>query len=237
MIVGIVGPSGNGKTRSIHKMDSTQTCIINADKKPLSFTNAIEYSIENKNYLESSSIPVITAMIKKLHDDRPEIKSVVIDTINTIMNDKEMSATFAAQSTGADARSKWSEMAADIYNLNNMIKSLSRKDFIVYELFHEGLRTIKTPGEDEIDYRAILSNGRKLEKIQLESGMTVVLFTKVLREKGKAIYKFETQSNYSSGKSPEGMFPDLLIDNDLEFVNEQIRKYYQIAYIKKGETI
>lgn len=227
-IVGIVGPSGNGKSRSIVNMDYTETCIINADKKPLSFVGAHNYSIANKNYIETSDIPTIRQMVQKIHDTRPDITSIVIDTINTIMNDKEMSASFMAQSSGADARSKWSEMASDIYNLNNMIKGLSRKDLVVYEMFHEGLRTVKIPGEDEVDYRCILTNGRKLEKIQLESGMTTVLFTKVVREKGKNIYKFETQSNYSTGKSPEGMFTDLLIDNDLKFVDDKIRDYYYL---------
>lgn len=67
------------------------------------------------------------------------------------------------------------------------------------------------------------------EKVTLEGLFTVVLFTDVTKdkEKGGLQYRFITQNDgTTTAKSPRGMFPDLMIPNDLATVISMIEKYY-----------
>ena len=63
--------------------------------------------------------------------------------------------------------------------------------------------------------------------ITLEGLFTYVLFTTILRnDDGKAQYKFITNSDGScTAKTPMGLFEDLYIDNDIDYVVKQIKKY------------
>jgi AAA domain len=234
-VIGIVGPSGFGKTRSIKTMNPKDTFIINCDKKPLSFPGHEAYSLENKNYYETSDTRQIETLINKIANNQLQIKNIIIDTVNFIMNDKEMSDEFAARSKGGEALKKWSELASEIYNMNNTIRCLKRQDLLVFEMFHEGMRTLNLPDGTVNDTRCILTNGRKLEKIVLEAGMTVVLFCQIRREEGKNIYGFETQANYSTAKSPEDCFSNFTIPNDLKMVETAVRKFYKLPVVNEVE--
>lgn len=63
--------------------------------------------------------------------------------------------------------------------------------------------------------------------ITLEGLFTYVLFTRVTTdENNKVSYKFVTNSDGTcTAKSPIGLFEDLLIDNDLNYVIEKIKEY------------
>lgn len=63
--------------------------------------------------------------------------------------------------------------------------------------------------------------------ITLEGLFTYVLFTRVVTdENNKVSYKFVTNSDGTcTAKSPIGLFEDLLIDNDLNYVIEKIKEY------------
>lgn len=64
--------------------------------------------------------------------------------------------------------------------------------------------------------------------ITLEGLFTYVLFTKVVRDEGsnEVQYKFLTNSDGTcTAKSPMGLFDDILIDNDLNFVIDKIKEY------------
>ena len=58
---------------------------------------------------------------------------------------------------------------------------------------------------------------------------TVLLFAEIVEDfkTGKIEYKFRTNTNGDSTcKSPAGMFPELLIPNDMGYVVEQANNYY-----------
>ena len=63
--------------------------------------------------------------------------------------------------------------------------------------------------------------------ITVEGLFTYVLFTSIIKNtEGLSEYKFITQSDgTTTAKTPMGCFDELLIDNDLKFVLEQIKKY------------
>ena len=73
--------------------------------------------------------------------------------------------------------------------------------------------------------RRILTNGRMLEKIQLETKLPIVLFSVVEGSGGNNQYYFETQSNNSTGKSPSKMFDSFKINNNLQTVINAVRNY------------
>lgn len=63
--------------------------------------------------------------------------------------------------------------------------------------------------------------------ITLEGLFTYVLFTKVItNENNETEYKFVTNSDGTcTAKTPMGLFKDILIDNDLDFVIKRIQEY------------
>lgn len=64
------------------------------------------------------------------------------------------------------------------------------------------------------------------DKIKVEGMFTIVLYTEVEMKDSKPSYFFLTQNNgKNSCKSPEGMFNDVRIPNDLKYVLQRIREY------------
>ena len=63
--------------------------------------------------------------------------------------------------------------------------------------------------------------------ITLEGLFTYVLFTRVnTDESNKVQYRFLTNSDGTcTAKTPMGLFPEILIDNDLDLVINRIKKY------------
>lgn len=90
-VICIAGESGSGKTTSMEKLDPKQTYYIDADKKGLSWKGwKKQYNIENKNYYATDFPTDVEKLIKGIAEKRPEIKYIVIDTLNGIMIGDEM---------------------------------------------------------------------------------------------------------------------------------------------------
>jgi hypothetical protein len=100
-------------------------------------------------------------------------------------------------------------------------------DVTVYFLSH-------TQRDDE-GHEKIKTMGKMLdEKITIEGLFTTVLKTSV--QDGH--YYFVTQNNgMDTVKSPIGMFDTYAIDNDLKYVDEKIRNYYNFDGAKTDEEI
>ena len=139
----------------------------------------------------------------------------MIDTINSIMSDKEM----AEKKT--KSYDKWYDMAGIIYDLYRMIPKL-REDLTVFCLGH----TEDFTGTDGIIRQRLLTNGAKLTKLNLEGLTTYTLYTTVVKEADGLKYYFETQTNgYNTARSPEGVFEEARIPNDLNLVDKAIRAF------------
>jgi hypothetical protein len=148
----------------------------------------------------------------------PQVRAVFIDTANAIMVDREM---LDSKKLNYD---KWYDLAKDIWRLITDLRPM-RKDLIVVIMFHVGLYT-DVDGQEK---KAIVTNGKKLEKIKLEAKLPVMLFTKVKPNPiGKPSYHIETICNNSTGKSPEGMFKEDLIANDMSLVLKAVNEHYKL---------
>lgn len=90
-IIGIMGESGAGKTTSMRNLDPSTTYYIDCDKKGLSWRGwRKQYNSESKNYYQTDVQEEVLHIMKGINSKRPNIKTVVIDTLNGIMVADEM---------------------------------------------------------------------------------------------------------------------------------------------------
>lgn len=196
----ILGESGTGKSASLRNFKPDDLKVINVANKPLPF----------KNKFESISTDDYRTIIKELKLNKKKV--AVIDDAQYLMANEFMRR---ATERGFD---KFTEIAQNFWTLVNTVKDLPA-DQVVYFLAHierdaNGNEKIKTIGK-------LLD-----EKITVEGMFTIVLKTNVT----DGVYSFITQnSGHDTVKSPIGMFPAIVIDNDLKYVDEKIRNYYEIG--------
>lgn len=207
----VLGQSGTGKSASLRNCDPKKTAVINVAGKPLPFKNKIQ-SETTDDYRK------IMAHLKGLAAQG--CKCIVIDDAQYLMANEFMRR---ATERGFD---KFTEIAQNFWMLVNSAKDLP-SDVIVYFMAHievdaNGNEKIKTIGK-------LLD-----EKITVEGMFTIVLKTNVT----DGVYSFLTQNNgHDTTKSPIGMFPTYAIDNDLNYVDEKIRNYYELGEFLSDEDI
>lgn len=155
----------------------------------------------------------VDKILRNISDKAPNIKFVVIDTLNGLMVAEEM-RILAMQS--GDKRSAWSDLAQNGWALINLCLEL-RDDLTVIILCHS--ETISD--ENGIIRTRIKTNGRKLEKLVLESKMTTVVWA--VRQDGK--YKFILSADGSTCKVPLGAFDRDECDNDIMIVIKALEEF------------
>lgn len=208
----IMGESGSGKTTSMRNLNPKETFYIDCDKKGLSWKGWKEqYSVENKNYMATSDVPTIMSLLSKISNEQPQIKVVVLDTLNAIMIDDEFSRM---KEKGYD---KWQELAYSIYGIIQM-SNILRQDLTCLLVMHSITEKDDVTG---IPWTHARTSGKKLEKVVVESKLTTVLLAKCIDGK----YVFETKSNNSTVKAPMGAFDTDRIDNDIVKVLDALKDF------------
>jgi hypothetical protein len=218
-LIGIVGQTGTGKSTSIKHLDPTETYIINVAKKELPFKGSEKlYNLESKNYKEADDANEISRLLKTISEKAPHIKQIIIEDSNYIMG---FNMVAKATETGF---TKFSLMAKDMVDLVRTARQL-RDDLIIYYFTHP--ESIEDGGEI-VGYK-IKTAGKLIDnQINLEGLFTVVLYTNVEEKKDGAIdYNYVT-NRYKKfpAKSPDGMFAEIKIPNNLQEVSNTIREYY-----------
>ena len=210
-VICIAGESGSGKTTSLRNLDPKTTYIIDADRKGLSWKGwKAQYNKEAKNYIQTSDVDKIKSLLQNISEKATHIKTVVIDTLNTIMVDDEVKRM---KEKGYD---KWIDLAQCVWELVSDAHLL-RDDLTVVFMAHT-----QTERDDSGFYfTRIKTSGRKLEKICLESKFTTVLIAKCIDGR----YIFETHAKNSTAKSPMGAFEENEIDNDVAEVIRRLEEY------------
>ena len=222
----VVGKSGTGKTYALRSLDPKSTFIICPDEKNPPFKGwRKNYIMQNKegkfhpetcNYYKTTKWENIRATLKFVSESRPDIKTVVLDTITYAMIGEFMDK---AEMKGYD---KFTQMGANVYKTLKMIDGL-RDSLTVIVMAHTD-----TEAFNGIDKTSFGVPGGKLVKdvVKPEGMFVVALETSVEKNGDEVNFYFMTQNNTTNmAKSPEGMFPDKKIPNDMKAVLGCINKY------------
>lgn len=214
-VICIMGESGSGKTTSMRNLDPKTTYYIDSDRKGLSWRGwKKQYNADNNNYLCNDDPEKVKKMLGNISEKGTHIKTVIIDTIGSIMVADEMRRS---REKGYD---KWLDLATCIWDMVDMAYLL-RDDLTVIFIAHT--QTERT--DDGYVFTKIKTSGKKLDKICLESKFTTVLIAKCIDGE----YVFETRAKNSTAKTPMGLFDTDTIPNDITIVIEALDNY------EKGE--
>mgnify|MGYP003458504927 CR=1 FL=1 len=204
----ILGESGSGKSYSMRNLSPDDVKVISVEKPILPF----------KNHFDVTRTNDVDKIVKELKTTDKKI--AVIDDFQYILG---LAAMRRSLEKGWD---KFSEMQFDYFKVLDALKDLPA-DMIVYFMSH-----IET---DENGVTKIKTIGKALDKyITIEGLFMIVLGTRV----SDGNYYFITQTNGKDTlKTPDGMFSSYAIDNDLKYVDEKIRNYYEIGEFLSDEEM
>lgn len=212
VLVYVLGRSGTGKSFSMRNFDKDELGVVNVQGKILPFKGSGSFDIVNTD--ESSSI------VKSIKDMAKKHKAIVVDDFQYVMANEFMRR---ATERGYD---KFTEIAKHAWDIADCVKNLPA-DVVVYVMCHTDT--------DQDGFEKLKTIGKLLdEKIVLEGMSTIVLKTAV----SDGQYMFLTQNNgKDTVKSPSGMFPAYAIDNDLKYVDQKIRSYYELGEFLSDEEL
>lgn len=212
VLVYILGRSGTGKSYSMRNFKKNEIGVVNVQGKILPFKGSGALDIENTD--DSGDIVKCVERMSKKY------KTVVVDDFQYVMANEFMRR---ATERGYD---KFTEIARHAWDIANKVRELPQ-DVIVYVLCHTDT--------DQDGFEKLKTIGKLLdEKIVLEGMSTIVLKTAV----SDGQYMFLTQNNgHDTVKSPAGMFPSYAIDNDLKYVDDKIRNYYELGEFLTDEQL
>ncbi len=198
----ILGQSGTGKSYSMKNFNEDEICLISVQKSLLPFRKKFDEAVVTDSYTK-----IIETMKKT------DKKVIVIDDTQYLMCNEFMRR---AAEKGYD---KFTEIAQNFWSLVVQEVNNLADDVIVYLLCHTAT--------DENGVEKMKTIGRMIdEKITPEGLFTIVLKTAV----SDGQYFFITQNNgKDTVKSPEEMFATYAINNDLKYVDEKIRNYYELG--------
>lgn len=209
----LYGKSGAGKSRSLKNFKEDEIYLVNVINKPLPFKGGFKY-VTNGDNLQS-----IMSGLAKMQE--AGIKTAVVDDFGYIMTNM-----FMRGHGSGDQFKLYNQIGDTIWNFINYIQSPAvAPDAIVYLIMHEDV--------NEDGTNKLRTIGKLLDqKVCIEGMATVVLHAIVKGDK----HVFETQSNgVGIAKSPELMFPETEIPNDLKYVDECIRSYWNLDNGEKKE--
>lgn len=216
----IMGRSGSGKTYSLRNFKPDEVGIISVEKGRLPFKSDLKVAkVPAFSDLDEPRTPAQINVAKyswiKTAIKASKVKALVIDDSQYLLVNELFDR---AKEKGYD---KFVDMAANFRDLIHYVNELEDDSKIVYFLHHS-----ESDGETREKAKTI---GRMIdEKLVLEGCFDVVIYC--------SDQKFFTQANgTSTAKTPEGMFAETEIPNDLKLIDEAIRSYWGMDGKKGGK--
>lgn len=235
LCIAIMGESGSGKTTSMRNLPPDKTLYIDADGKGLQWRGwRKSFNRDAGNYCNTSDKQKIIDLLEMVENrfkskwvqddqgrlnkvylrDKPifeNIEFIVIDTINGIMVDDEMRRM---DEKGYD---KWADLAQAVYGIVAYALKM-RPELTVIFTAHTQTERDDVTGDT---FTRLKTNGRKLEKIVLESKFSNVLRARCIN----GDYVFETRANNSTAKTSMGAFEADTVPNDIMEVIKALEDY------------
>lgn len=218
----VVGPTGSGKSRSIKNLDPAKTVVVNVLKKDLPFKGSRTlYSAQNKNLANLDKWDDVVGFIEYISSSKPHITTLVIDDARFIV-EKELFRR--AKETGYG---KFTEMAAHFQKIIETAEN-ARGDLNVVLMLHD---------DDVISDGAVVAKKVKMSGKMIEDHynplevVPICLYCKPSMEKTSTTYQFYTHKCMVGtaeipAKTPEDMFTENTIPNDLALVFKAMDEYY-----------
>lgn len=221
----ILGESGSGKSRSIKNLPAKNTFIVNVvgKQKRLPFKgSASNYTEFNKdtgegNMLTSRNWGYIAKVLKYVNKNRPDIRFIVLD-------DNQYLSLFTY--TSRINEKDWAKFNTITVNTVDMVDLLGglRENLMVFVLQHiENGSSVE--GKEQIQAKTM---GKFIKEKLTYEGLftTVLLCDKEEKDDGEVEHFFWTRKINATVKSPEGLFEDQKIPNDLWIVAKALHSYY-----------
>lgn len=205
----IVGDSGSGKSSAFRNLPPDKTVIVNTERKPLPFKGFGKFKNVNISRYKD-----FQQLIKELKT-KEEYEFVVIDSLTSLLEivNKYCETVFSGYTI-------WSEYNNTVYNILQDIKDLPQQVFITGIPEYD-----KDP---DMPKKYVKTKGSEY-KYSIEKEFAIVLHTHLMDDEEGNItaYQFDTKpSKATSAKSPDGMFEERFIPNDVMLVAEAINEYY-----------
>ena len=221
-VVMLLGKSGTGKSTSIKTLNPDETVIVNVLGKMLPFkgSNSI-YNTEKKNLFRIEDYQQMINLLQAC-DKQPNIKNIVLDDCIYIMR-KEFFKR--AKETGYG---KFTELAQHFQQIISTCEQL-RGNLNVFLILHsEDVQSDKVlTGYKVATVGAMLDN--QYNPIEV---VPMVLYSAIkFDDKGKPTYGFYTHATMEGSvqipaKTPDEMFTEDFIPNDLGAVVKAMNEYY-----------
>lgn len=218
----ILGKSGTGKSTSIKNLDPKSTVIINLLGKRLPFkgSNSL-YNKENKNCVQLEDYQQIIAFLQSC-DKQPHIKNIIIDDAIYAMRSEYFKRAKEA------GYSKYTELAQHFQQIIKTCEGMRENLNVFFVLHSEDVTSDNTV----VEYK-VSTIGKLLEsQYNPIEVVPIVLYSDVLFDgDNKATYGFYTHRTKKGNviipaKSPDGMFTEDFIPNDLALVVKAMEEYY-----------
>ncbi len=209
----ILGEPGTGKSYSIKGFSPEEVKIISVTKPILPFRG--KYEVVKVNPMKPGIAEQIEAELRNT-----DKKAIVIDDFQHVLG-RQMMARI-----GEKGWDKFNEIQQPYAEVLNIIDSLPN-DVIVYITSHT-----KTEENGRTHCQTI---GKAMDQYMAIEGLFMIVLGATVNNDE---YYFETQNNgHNTLKSPEGMFPERFIENNLKYVDEKIRNYYFMDGAKSDAEI
>lgn len=207
----VYGKSGSGKSRSLKFFSEDEILLINIEGKELPFRNKFKY------VCRTDDIDIIIQQLQKM-----PCKVAVIDDAGYLMTHNFMDNH--RNKKGNASFDMYDDIADTMYFLVRRIKKDIPDDVTVYIMLHEDTNDM---GETKI--RTI---GKLIDnKVCLEGMVTICI--RCMSDNGKHFFRTQTDG-FDITKTPEDLFEEVEIDNNLKEVDNTIRDFY--GWDKKTNT-
>lgn len=221
-VVMLLGKSGTGKSTSIKTLNPEETVIINVLGKKLPFKGSSTiYNTEKKNLFRIDDYQQMINLLQACNN-QPHIKNIILDDCIYVMRKEYFKR---AKETGYG---KYTELAQHFQQIISTCEQM-RDDINVFLILHsEDIQSDKTT----VGYK-VSTIGQLLDNQYnpIEVVPMVLYSTIKFDDKGKPSYGFYTHATMEGtvqipAKTPDEMFSEDFIPNDLGAIVKAMNEYY-----------
>lgn len=218
----ILGPSGTGKSTSIKGLNPKETVVFNTLKKRLPFKGSSTiYNKENKNLFELNDYAQVISYLESIDKNAHHVKNIVLDDSIFIMRKEYFDR---AKEAGFN---KFTELAIHFQKIIKTCENM-RSDINVFFILHSE----PVVSDNAIQTYKVSTVGKLLDQqynpVEI---VPMVLYSAIQYKDNKPAYGFYTHAVMDKGaiipaKSPDEMFEEDFIPNNLGYVVEKMKEYY-----------